>query len=62
MLLDGLLVYIGSRPGMLFDVNTIVPSTLEGVEYYASAGQAPVKFNRYDNQCGVLVLWSRIGP
>lgn len=60
--LDGLPVYVGSRPGMLFDVNTVIPATLEGVEYYASIAQTPIKFARFDNQCGVLVLWSRIGP
>ena len=60
--LDGLPVYIGSRPGMLFDVNTVLPATLEAVEFYASPAQTPIKFSRYDNQCGVLVLWSRVGP
>ncbi|HJQ19541.1 MAG TPA: carboxypeptidase regulatory-like domain-containing protein [Gemmatimonadaceae bacterium] len=61
--LDGMAMFIGSKTtGMLFDINTIPPSTLEGVEFYSSSGQTPIKFARYTNQCGVLVLWSRQGP
>lgn len=61
--LDGNPVFIGSKlVSMLFDVNTLIPSTLEGIEFYASSAQTPIKFARWDNQCGVLVLWSRRGP
>jgi len=61
--LDGTAMYSGGKTtGMLFDINTIPPATLEGVEFYASPAQTPIKYARYDNQCGVLVLWSRQGP
>jgi hypothetical protein len=39
-----------------------MPATLEGVEYYTGAAQIPAKYTRVNQECGVLVLWTRRGP
>ena len=43
----------------LFDVNTIPPEHISGIEVYASAAQIPAKYNRTGNNCGVLLIWLR---
>jgi hypothetical protein len=53
--LDGML--LGSNEDLDFMANV---SSLEGVEVYTSAGQAPVEFSRAGSSCGSLVLWTRM--
>jgi hypothetical protein len=43
----------------LFDVNSIPPSSIEAVEYYAGAAQIPSKYMGLNTQCGVLVIHTR---
>jgi hypothetical protein len=58
---DGALVFDSTYPeNGLFDVNSIPPSQIEGIEVYTSAAQTPAKFNKTSNGCGVLVIWTRI--
>lgn len=58
--LDGTLVFDSSRPSSgLFDVNSLDPAHLEGVEVYASASQVPAQYNRTAGGCGVILLWTR---
>jgi carboxypeptidase-like protein/TonB-dependent receptor-like protein len=58
--LDGVLVYDSRHPeNGLFDVNTVPPEHIEGIEVYASGGQVPAKYNRTANQCGVVLIWTR---
>jgi hypothetical protein len=60
--LDGVRVYAGRDNEPLFDINSIQPALLEGVEYYAGAAQIPARFTRVNSVCGVLVVWTRRGP
>jgi hypothetical protein len=58
--LDGVLVYDSRHPeNGLFDVNTVPPEHIGGIEVYASGGQVPAKYNRTANQCGVVLIWTR---
>jgi len=57
--LDDFLLYSGDERGLVPDINRISPATIEAIEYYKSAAQAPLKYSRLNSQCGVLVLHSR---
>ena len=53
----------GVRVGTDFSINSLDPSSIKAVEWYAGQGSVPAKFNipsRIDQRyCGVLVLWTR---
>lgn len=55
--IDGMPAYAG-----YFDIDALVPSTLEGIEVYAGLGTVPVELrgSRGEHTCGVLALWSRM--
>lgn len=58
--LDGAMVFDSRHPeNGLFDVNSIPPEHIAGIEVYASAAQIPAKYNRTGNGCGVLLIWTR---
>jgi len=57
--LDGTLVYGGAEGESLFDVNTLGPSEVAGIEFYAGGSQLPVEINRPAPTCGALVIWTR---
>jgi len=58
--LDGAMVFDARHPeNGLFDVNTVQPEHIAGIEVYASAAQVPAKYNRTGNGCGVLLIWTR---
>ena len=58
--LDGAMVFDSRHPGNgLFDVNTIQPEMISGIEVYTSAAQIPAKYNRTGSGCGVLLIWTR---
>lgn len=58
--LDGAMVYDSRHPeNGLFDVNTVSPEHIAGIEVYASAAQVPAKYNRTGAGCGVLLIWTR---
>ncbi|MGH9889535.1 MAG: hypothetical protein ACREBE_28640, partial [bacterium] len=48
-----------SRPTEPFDINTIDPSQIEALEWYASPAETPLKFSKLNSTCGVLVLHTR---
>jgi hypothetical protein len=58
--LDGVLVY-GGTGSDLFDVNSMVPAMLEGIEFYVSGSHVPPEYNRLGSACGVLLFWTRRG-
>lgn len=56
--LDGTLL----NPGLLaepVDVNTIAPSRIEAIEWYAGPSSVPQKYSKLNSNCGVLVIHSR---
>ena len=58
--LDGAMVFDSRNPEYgLFDVNTIQPEHIAGIEVYTSAAQVPAKYNRTSSGCGVLLIWTR---
>ena len=61
--MDGALLYGGSvartEPAPLMDLNTILASNLEAVEYFAGPAQIPPEYNKTGASCGVLLLWTR---
>lgn len=63
--LDGVLHFqYGMRPAQpLFDVNSIEPSSLEGIEVYSGTAQIPAQYNtQLSSGCGVLLIWTRVPP
>ncbi len=58
VMVDRILRYNGT-PDPLFDINTLDPATLVGVEYYTTA-QVPAEFNGTGSPCGTLVIWTRM--
>lgn len=58
--IDGALVFDSKHPeNGLFDVNTVPPEHIAGIEVYSSAAQIPAKYNRTGGGCGVLLIWTR---
>jgi hypothetical protein len=46
----------------LFDVSTFSAYQVEAIEYYASSAETPLRYQRNDPRCGVLVIWTRRSP
>jgi carboxypeptidase family protein len=58
--LDGAMVFDSRHPeNGLFDVNTIQPEHIGGIEIYSSASQIPAKYNRTGGGCGVVLIWMK---
>jgi hypothetical protein len=57
--LDNVMVYHAKDLEPLFDVNSIPPSQIEAIEYYATPAQTPANYSRMNSDCGVLVIWTR---
>jgi hypothetical protein len=59
--LNGVLAYqFGVNPPMpLFDVNSLRPADILGVEVYVNAASAPAQFSRVTSDCGVMIIWLR---
>jgi hypothetical protein len=55
---DGVAAYTGAYRERLFDLNTVRPESLVGVEYYRS-GLEPIQYAAMRNACGLLLLWTR---
>jgi hypothetical protein len=58
--MDGALIYDSRHPEYgLFDVNTVSPEHIAGIEVYNSVAQVPAKYNRTGAGCGVVLIWTR---
>lgn len=54
------LVYLdGIKVMAAFDVNSISPSSLRGIEFYPTTS-APSQFTAAPGYCGVLVIWTKV--
>lgn len=57
--LDGTLVYGGNEDESLFDINSLQPSEVAGIEFYAGGSEIPPAMNGTRTTCGVLAIWTR---
>jgi hypothetical protein len=59
VMLDGVMVYSGSDGEDLFDINSVKPEEIAGVEYYAGGASMPLRYNSTRATCGLVVIWTR---
>jgi hypothetical protein len=57
VLLDGAWAYRGHPREPLFNVNSIHPNMIAGMEFYAGSGTTPPEFRSMGAACGVLAIW-----
>ena len=57
--LDGTLVYGGNEGESLIDINTLQPSEVAAIEFYAGGSEIPPAMNGTRATCGVLAIWTR---
>jgi hypothetical protein len=59
VMVNGAIVY-GSSPGQTpFDVNSMRPEELAGVEFYKGGATTPIAYGGTHNGCGTVVIWTR---
>jgi len=59
VVVDGAFVFQGYQGETPFNLNSINPTTIAGVEYYANAASMPVKYNGTRGSCGLLMIWTK---
>jgi hypothetical protein len=57
--LDGVAVFSALPGELLFDINSVPPYQIHGIEYYSSSGVIPPQFPEKRGTCGVLVVWTK---
>ena len=57
---DNVRVFSSGVGEALFNINTIPPATIEGVEYYPSRAETPIQYATSRAECGTLLIWTRI--
>lgn len=57
--LDGIRVYQGMPGEDLFDVNSVNPNEISGVEFYAGTAQLPAEYRATSRTCAVLAIWTK---
>jgi hypothetical protein len=56
LFLDGMPIHDPVR----FDLNTLPPATIAGVEYYASGATIPAQYHKMGyEKCGVMLIWTK---
>jgi hypothetical protein len=58
--IDNVRVFASGTSEALFNINSIAPSTVEGVEYYASRDETPMQYASDRAECGTMLIWTRI--
>jgi len=56
--LDGVLMN-PTKPAEPWDINSISPAQIEGIEWYSGPSSTPLKYSRLNSGCGVLVIHTR---
>ncbi|HMJ18573.1 MAG TPA: carboxypeptidase-like regulatory domain-containing protein [Gemmatimonadaceae bacterium] len=57
---DNVRVFSAEVGEALFNINSIPPSTIQGIEYYASRDETPIQYASYRAECGTMLIWTRI--
>ena len=54
-----LAVYLDGLKMQQFDLRELHPGMLRAVEVYPSVAQTPPQYDRLDQECGVMLIWTR---
>lgn len=54
-----LAIYLDGLRMQQFDLREVHPGMLRAVEVYPSVAQTPPQFDRLDQECGVMLIWTR---
>lgn len=57
--LDGVQVYTPAPDVKLFDLNTLQPDLLKGVEFFPGPAETPAQYGGTGASCGTLLLWTK---
>jgi hypothetical protein len=57
---DDVRVFGSGANEALFNINSIPPATIQGIEYYPSRAETPIQYASYRSECGTLLIWTRI--
>ena len=58
--IDNVRVFSSDAGEALFNINSIPPSTIQGIEYYASREETPIQYASHRAECGTMLIWTRI--
>jgi hypothetical protein len=58
--LDNVRVFSSDPGEALFNINSIPPSTIQGIEYYASREETPIQYASHRAECGTMLIWTRV--
>ena len=58
--IDNVRVFSSDANEALFNINSIPPSTIQGIEYYPSREETPIQYASYRAECGTMLIWTRI--
>lgn len=58
IVLDGIFVFQGNGEPP-FDINSVPPTMIAGMEYYSSPASIPVKYNGTRGTCGLMIIWTK---
>ena len=59
VVLDGVFVYQGNPDESLWDINSMQPSSIAGIEVYSDGATIPAKYNGTRLSCGLVVIWTK---
>lgn len=59
VMVDGAMAYSGGEGEPVFDINSIRPEDMAGVEYYGGGAAMPIAYNATRATCGLVVIWTR---
>ena len=57
---DNVRVFGSDLGEALFNINSIPPSTIQGIEYYPNRAETPIQYASYRAECGTMLIWTRI--
>ncbi len=57
--LDNNPIFTGRAGQLLFDINSLDPKTIGGIEVYGGNATIPPQFQRGGSTCGAVVIWTR---
>lgn len=57
---DNVRVFSAGVGEALFNINSIPPATIQGIEYYADRAETPIQYASSKAECGTMLIWTRI--